>query len=182
MSQISQAHSTPPLLHHQWLPVPCNIDSDGIQMDERKVEAIKTWPTPSTIKELQHFLGFSNFYRRFIHDYSIITSPLTNLLKNKPGESVPRGRLYPLSLPEKKAMEENIEEALQQGYIRRSTSPAASSFLFVAKKDRGLRPCIDYRALNKISQVPLSSFSCPSGTRTSLWSHRFLQVGPPQRV
>ncbi len=61
-----------------------NIDSDGIQMDERKVEAIKTWPTPSTIKELQRFLGFSNYYRRFIHDYSIITSPLTNLLKNKP--------------------------------------------------------------------------------------------------
>ncbi len=53
-------------------------------MDERKVEAIKTWPTPSTIKELQRSLGFSNFYKRFIHDYSIITSPLTNLLKNKP--------------------------------------------------------------------------------------------------
>ncbi len=49
-------------------------------MDERKVEAIKTWPTPSTIKELQCFLGFSNFYRWFIHHYSIITSPL----KNKP--------------------------------------------------------------------------------------------------
>ncbi len=65
-----------------------NINSDGIQMDERKVEAIKAWlppcPTPSTIKELKCFLGFSNFYRRFIHDYSIITSPLTNLLKNKP--------------------------------------------------------------------------------------------------
>ncbi len=53
-------------------------------MDEWKVEAIKTWPTPSTIKELQCFLGFSNFYRRFIHDYSIITSPLNNLMKNKP--------------------------------------------------------------------------------------------------
>ncbi|XP_016378977.1 RNA-directed DNA polymerase homolog [Sinocyclocheilus rhinocerous] len=43
----------------------------------------------------------------------------------------------------------NIEEALQQGYIRPSTSPAASSFFFVAKKDGGLRPCIDYRTLNK---------------------------------
>ncbi len=68
-----------------------------------------------------------------------------------PGESVPRGRIYPLSIPEQKAMEEYIEEALQQGYIRPSTSPAASSFLFVAKKDGGLRPCIDYRALNKIT-------------------------------
>ncbi len=68
-----------------------------------------------------------------------------------PGESVPKGKIYPLSLPEQKAMEEYIEEALQQGYIRPSTSPAASSFFFVAKKDGCLRPCIDYRALNNIT-------------------------------
>ncbi|KAK3515691.1 hypothetical protein QTP70_028534 [Hemibagrus guttatus] len=68
-----------------------------------------------------------------------------------PGEPVPRGRIYSLSLPEEKAMEEYIAEALSQGYIRPSTSPAASSFFFVAKKDGGLRPCIDYRALNKIT-------------------------------
>ncbi|XP_067230540.1 rhomboid-related protein 3 isoform X1 [Chanodichthys erythropterus] len=68
-----------------------------------------------------------------------------------PGEPVPRGRIYPLSVPEEKAMEEYIKEALNQGYIRPSTSPAASSFFFVAKKDGGLRPCIDYRSLNKIT-------------------------------
>ncbi len=68
-----------------------------------------------------------------------------------PGESVPKGKIYPLSLPEQKAMEDYIEEALEQGYIRPSTSPAASSFFFVAKKDGGLRPCIDYRALNNIT-------------------------------
>ncbi|KAK3532671.1 hypothetical protein QTP86_027655 [Hemibagrus guttatus] len=68
-----------------------------------------------------------------------------------PGEPVPRGRIYPLSIPEEKAMEEYIKEALDQGYIRPSTSPAASSFFFVAMKDRGLRPCIDYRALNRIT-------------------------------
>ncbi|KAK3536778.1 hypothetical protein QTP86_025088, partial [Hemibagrus guttatus] len=68
-----------------------------------------------------------------------------------PGEPVPRGRIYPLSIPEEKAMEEYIKEALDQGYIHPSTSPAASSFFFVAKKDGGLRPCIDYRALNRIT-------------------------------
>ncbi len=45
-------------------------------------------------------------------------------------------------------MEEYIREALQQQFIRSSTSPAASSFFFVGKKDGGLRPCIDYRTLN----------------------------------
>ncbi|KAK3556035.1 hypothetical protein QTP70_001836 [Hemibagrus guttatus] len=56
-------------------------------------------------------------------------------------------------------MEEYIKEALAQGYIRPSMSPAASSFFFVAKKDGGLQPCIDYRALNKITikfRYPLS--------------------------
>lgn len=60
------------------------------------------------------------------------------------------GRFTP-SLPEQKAKEEYIEEALQQGYIRLSTSPAASSFLIVAKKDGSLHPCIDYRSLNKMT-------------------------------
>ncbi|KAK3516483.1 hypothetical protein QTP70_018758 [Hemibagrus guttatus] len=68
-----------------------------------------------------------------------------------PGEPVPKGRIYSLSIPEEKAMEEYIQEALAQGYIRPSNSPAASSFFFVAKKDGGLRPCIDYQALNQIT-------------------------------
>lgn len=57
----------------------------------------------------------------------------------------PKGRIYPLSIPEQRAIEENIEEALTQGFIRPSTSPAAFSFFFVAKKDVS---CIDYRALS----------------------------------
>ncbi|KAL0170112.1 hypothetical protein M9458_034708, partial [Cirrhinus mrigala] len=68
-----------------------------------------------------------------------------------PDALVPKGRIYPLSIPETRAMEEYIKEALAHGYIRPSTSPAASSFFFVAKKDGGLRPCIDYRALNKVT-------------------------------
>ncbi len=61
-----------------------NIDSSGIQMDERKLEAITTWTEPTTIKELQRFLEFANFYRRFIQNNSSIVSPLTDLLRGKP--------------------------------------------------------------------------------------------------
>ncbi|KAL0177569.1 hypothetical protein M9458_026463, partial [Cirrhinus mrigala] len=60
------------------------IDQQGERMDERKVSAVVSWPEPTTIKELQKFLGFSNFYRRFIHSYSNITAPLTTLLRGKP--------------------------------------------------------------------------------------------------
>ncbi|KAL0152686.1 hypothetical protein M9458_052409 [Cirrhinus mrigala] len=66
-----------------------------------------------------------------------------------PHATLPKGKVYPLSLPERQAMEEYVAEALAQGFIQPSTSPAASSFFFVAKKDGGLRPCIDYRTLNE---------------------------------
>ncbi len=60
--------------------------------------------------------------------------------------TLPKGRVYPLSIPERKAMENYIKEALRQRLIHHSTSPAASSF--VGKKDRILWPCFDYRTLN----------------------------------
>ncbi len=50
----------------------------GVQMDQRKVEAVKNWPQPTTIKEMQRFLGFANFYRRFIAHYSQLAAPLTS--------------------------------------------------------------------------------------------------------
>ncbi|KAI4890785.1 hypothetical protein NFI96_028572, partial [Prochilodus magdalenae] len=66
--------------------------------------------------------------------------------------TVPKARVYPLTQAEEIAMEEYTREALAQGFIRRSTSPAAAGFFFVKKKDGGLRPCIDYRGLNAISR------------------------------
>ncbi|KAK3563535.1 hypothetical protein QTP86_030946 [Hemibagrus guttatus] len=68
-----------------------------------------------------------------------------------PNTSLPKGRIYPLLLPESKVMEDYIEGALAAGHIRPSTSPAAAGFFFVRKKDGGLRPCIDYRGLNAIT-------------------------------
>ncbi|XP_016357100.1 uncharacterized mitochondrial protein AtMg00860-like [Sinocyclocheilus anshuiensis] len=63
-----------------------NISHQGVEMDESKVKAVSEWPQPTTIKELQRFLGFANFYRRFIRGYSSIASPLTSLLKGKPSK------------------------------------------------------------------------------------------------
>ncbi|KAK3529776.1 hypothetical protein QTP86_003211 [Hemibagrus guttatus] len=68
-----------------------------------------------------------------------------------PNAIPPKGRVYTLSLPETKAMEDYIEEALTLGHIRPSTSPAAASFFFVGKKDGGLCPCINYQGLNAIT-------------------------------
>jgi hypothetical protein len=56
------------------------ITPDGVKMDPSKVKTIIDWPTPKSVKQLQSFLGFANFYRRFIDNYSGITKPLTQLL------------------------------------------------------------------------------------------------------
>lgn len=55
---------------------------------------------------------------------------------------------YTHSLEEQRAMEEYIQEALQQGYVVPSTFPASVVFFFVEKKCEGLCCCIDYLGLN----------------------------------
>ncbi len=57
------------------------ISQEGVAMDEGKVNAVLNWPLPSNIKKLQRFLGFANFYRRFIRGFSSIAAPLTNMTK-----------------------------------------------------------------------------------------------------
>ena len=59
------------------------ITPQGIQMDQTKVETILSWPTPKSRKALQRFLGFSNYYRKFIKDFSSTVKPLTSLTSIK---------------------------------------------------------------------------------------------------
>ncbi len=56
------------------------ISSEGVAMDDKKVQSVLNWPQPKTVKELQCFLGFANFYRRFIRNFSTVAAQLTSLL------------------------------------------------------------------------------------------------------
>ncbi|KIO09057.1 hypothetical protein M404DRAFT_78751, partial [Pisolithus tinctorius Marx 270] len=53
----------------------------GLTMSSEKVKAICDWPEPRKVKDIQSFLGFANFYRRFIFNYSDIVVPLTRLTR-----------------------------------------------------------------------------------------------------
>jgi len=56
----------------------------GILMDPQKVKAIKEWEAPTTVKGIRSFLGFANFYRKFIKNFASIAAPLTRLTGNVP--------------------------------------------------------------------------------------------------
>ena len=57
------------------------IGHGQVKMDPTKVAAIKDWPEPTTVRELRSFLGFGNFYKYFIKNYSKLTRPLHDLTK-----------------------------------------------------------------------------------------------------
>ncbi|KAH6577783.1 hypothetical protein BASA62_000698, partial [Batrachochytrium salamandrivorans] len=55
------------LMDFEWIP--------------SKISAVQSWPTPKKVRDLQVLLGFTNFYRALIHDYSSMTANLTKLFK-----------------------------------------------------------------------------------------------------
>lgn len=57
------------------------VSAEGIKPGTKKTDAVSQFPTPRNVHELRQFLGLSGFFRRFIKDYALITTPLTELLK-----------------------------------------------------------------------------------------------------
>ena len=52
-------------------------------MSKNKVESILSWKAPQSVKDVQIFIGFANFYRRFIENFSKVCKPITDTLKTK---------------------------------------------------------------------------------------------------
>ena len=66
------------------------IGHGRVRMDPAKIRAIEKWPEPQNLTELRGFLGFANFYRRFIEGFAENARPLNNLMKkNEPWDWKP---------------------------------------------------------------------------------------------
>jgi hypothetical protein len=59
------------------------VSDKGFSLDKLKIQAVQEWPTPTTVKQVQSFLGFANFVRRFVANFSQIARPLHNLVKKE---------------------------------------------------------------------------------------------------
>jgi transposase InsO family protein len=67
------------------------VTPEGVVMDPVRVKTIREWPEPEGYKDIQVFLGFANFYRRFIHGYSAIVRPLVDHMTTAQAAPPPRG-------------------------------------------------------------------------------------------
>jgi len=59
------------------------IGPKGVEMQREKIEGVLNWPAPKNIKEVQKFLGLTNYYRRFIKNFAKIAAPLHMLVRKE---------------------------------------------------------------------------------------------------
>ena len=57
-------------------------------MEDEQIEAVKNWPEPKSVQDIQVFIYFANFYRRFIQGFSKIAALLTSMLKTTESSKV----------------------------------------------------------------------------------------------
>ena len=69
--------------------------SEGVHVDPAKVRVINEWPTLRTKSEVRSFLGLANYYRRFIKNFSELTSPLSALVHDSsPDNPIPWTQIH----------------------------------------------------------------------------------------
>ena len=57
------------------------MSKEGLECDPAKVKAVASWPFPTTVKDINSFLGLAGYYRRFIPHFASYSAPLTELTK-----------------------------------------------------------------------------------------------------
>jgi hypothetical protein len=164
----------------QWLDVILGMkwlykNQATVSCDKRTVklvslsgkEVVTKLYLPKLEEGAYHYLSVDNKEANPIEDIRIVSEFLDVFPEELPGmpperkvefaiELIPgtapiSKRAYRVSRPELVELKKQIDELLEKGYIRPSTSPWAAPVLFVEKKDGTKRMCIDYRSLNEFT-------------------------------
>ncbi|OWT42257.1 reverse transcriptase (RNA-dependent DNA polymerase) domain-containing protein [Pochonia chlamydosporia 170] len=118
--------------------------------DIHKALEPKTFINPAT-KVPEHYHEFLKVFDQTEADKLPPHRHCDHEIELQPGTTPPHGPLYGMSEDELVVLRKFLQENLDKGFIRASTSPAASPVLFAKKPGGGLRFCVDYRALNAIT-------------------------------
>ncbi|CAI7815552.1 unnamed protein product [Closterium sp. NIES-53] len=133
------------------------VSAEGLHMDPRKIEAVKMWKLPENVKELHQFLGFANYYNRFVPQYTRIAAPLTNLLK--------KDTPYKWDSPHQQAMEQ-LQTALTSApvlilpdpdrdyVVEADASDQAVRAVLMLDHKRGLQPIAQYEVIRSRTELP----------------------------
>src|SRR6266481_430695 len=92
------------------------LTPEGISMSPEKVKDVLAWVLPKCVKDVQIFMGFANFYRRFILNFSGVCKPITDTLKLK-------GRNFAWGSPQEKAFID-LKQAFTSGHILKHFDPS----------------------------------------------------------
>ena len=95
-------------------------------MMEEKIDTVKAWPKPKSVRDIQIFLGFSNFYWHFIPSFSKIAVPITSILKTN---SQPTDTSPVTSIDDSKVVGRNNKKSTKSDFIKLMRSMKEFSFL-----------------------------------------------------
>jgi hypothetical protein len=132
----------------------CKVDDS--KTFQLRISSDKITPIPVAPNEMD---GIPPEYHKFADVFS--KTKVNTLAEHQPydlkidleeGAEPPLSRIYSLSQEEQKALRDFIDENIPTGFIRPSLSPHGAPVLFSRKKDGGLRLCIDFRGLNKLTK------------------------------
>ncbi len=138
------------------------LSPEGIQIDLAKVEVVANWPTPDSRKAVQRFLGFANFYRRFIQGFSQIALPLTNLTSTR--------QRFCWSEQALEAFDK-LKSRFVSAPILNNPDPSRQFIVEVDASEVGVGAILSQRSPsdNKVHHLLFFSSSDPLGTELQYW-------------
>ncbi|KAL0150648.1 hypothetical protein M9458_054065, partial [Cirrhinus mrigala] len=127
------------------------ISAEGVTMDDHKVSSVVNWPKPHTVKDLQRFLGFANFYRRFIRNFSQIAASLTSMTRKGP-------KILHWT-PESNQAFQNLKERFTSAPILRHPDPEREFVVEVDASNCGVGAILSQRHGSPPKLFPCAYFS-----------------------
>ena len=148
-----------------------NVTPQGITPLTEKVQAIKDFPAPTSLRKLRKFLGMVNFYRRFIPACADILQPLTDILKG-----AKKNRQLTLDEPQLNAFSK-IKETLADATMLNYPKPGAPLSITVDASELGIGGVLQQQVNGELQ--PIAFFSKrlqPAETKYSAFSRELLAI------